>query len=197
VSVSAALLAAGHGSRFAGDRHKALAPLGGRPLVAWAFDAVIASGLQPVLLVVGAHAAAIARLAPPGVEVVHAPHWELGIAHSLHAALDALDARSSVSAVCIGLADQPGVGPEAYRRLARAHGDGAELAVATYEGVRGNPVLLARALWPHALRLEGDVGARALMAEHTPVEVDCTGTGTPRDVDTLDDLRALEEELGP
>lgn len=196
MSVAAALLAAGHGSRFAGDRHKPLASFGGRPLASWAIDAVVASGLQPALLVVGSHAADIARLAPPGVEVVDAPGWELGIAHSLHAALDALEGRRSVSAVCIGLADQPGVGAEAFERLARAHDDGAELAVATYHGVRGNPVLLGRSLWSEALELEGDIGARALMIEHEALEVDCTGTGTPRDVDTLDDLRALEEEMG-
>jgi molybdenum cofactor cytidylyltransferase len=196
VSVAAALLAAGHGSRFATDAHKALASFKGRPLASWAVSAVLASGLEPVLLVVGAHAADVANLALPGVEVVEAAHWELGIAHSMHAALDALEARTAVSAVCIGLADQPGVGAEAFVRLARAHEAGAELAVATYLGQRGNPVLLGRSLWAAARRLEGDVGARALMDEYPPVEVDCTGTGTPRDVDTLDDLHALEEELG-
>jgi hypothetical protein len=34
------------------------------------------------------------------------------------------------------------------------------------------------------------------MVDHEVIEVDCTGTGDPRDVDTLDDLRALESELG-
>ncbi len=194
MSVAAALLAAGYGSRFAGDRQKVLALLGGRPLASWAIDAAVASGLQPVLLVVGSHARNVAQLAPAGVEVVDAPSWELGIAHSLHAVLDALEERGFVHAVCVGLADQPEVGPEAYARLARAHDDGAGLAVATYHGERGNPVLLGRSLWPEARRLDGDVGARALMATHTPVEVDCTGTGTPRDVDTLGDLRAIEQE---
>jgi molybdenum cofactor cytidylyltransferase/nicotine blue oxidoreductase len=196
VSVAAALLAAGHGSRFAGDRYKALALLGGRPLASWALDAIVESGLQPVLMIVGSHARNVSRLALPGVEVVDAPHWELGIAHSLHAALDALEGRAFVRAVCIGLADQPEVGAEAFRRLARAHDDGAELAVATYDGERGNPVLLGRSLWTEARALQGDIGARALMVRHSPIEIDCTGTGTPRDVDTLDDLRALEEELG-
>jgi CTP:molybdopterin cytidylyltransferase MocA len=42
--------------------------------------------------------------------------------------------------------DQPAVGAEAYRRLARAYDAGATLAVATYDGRRQNPVLIARSL---------------------------------------------------
>ena len=53
-------------------------------------------------------------------------------------------------------------------------------------------MLLDRSLWPEAQTLHGDTGARALMSTHTVTEVDCTGTGDPTDVDTLDDLRALE-----
>ena len=124
-----------------------------------------------------------------------APAWEQGIAHSLHAVLDALERDLATSAVCIGLADQPRVGPDAYRRLAAAHARGARLAVAVYDGTRGNPVLLARELWPDARQLSGDVGVRALMPTQDVVEVDCTGTGDPRDVDTLEDLRALAEEM--
>ncbi len=53
-------------------------------------------------------------------------------------------------------------------------------------------MLLDRSLWPETMTLQGDVGARTLMRTHTVTEVDCTGTGDPTDVDTLDDLRALE-----
>lgn len=144
-----------------------------------------------MLLVVGRAGRAVGRAAPPGVAVVRSRGWRLGIAHSLRAALDAL-AGTSVPALCVGLADQPLVGPDAYRRLAAAHARGARLAVATYAGERGNPVLLDRSLWPAAGALRGDVGARALMATYEVTEVDCTGTGDPADVDTLDDLRALE-----
>jgi molybdenum cofactor cytidylyltransferase/nicotine blue oxidoreductase len=196
VSVAAAVLAAGEGTRFEGDAPKSLASFRGRPLVAWALDAALASGLDPILLVVGAGAGAVAAVAPDEVELVRNAEWRDGIAHSLRAALETLESRSEVTAVCVGLADQPRVGADAYRRLAAAHAQGAQLAVATYTGKRRNPVLLGRSLWPAARRLRGDTGARALMHEHEVVEVDCTGTGDPRDVDTLDDLRALEEEKG-
>ena len=53
-------------------------------------------------------------------------------------------------------------------------------------------VLLDRSLWPAARALRGDVGARALTATHDVVEVDCSGTGDPSDVDTLDDLHSVE-----
>lgn len=195
MTVAAAILAAGRGSRAGSATAKPLLELQGRPLVSWALDAALASGLAPVVLVVGRRRRAVARAAPPGVTVVHARAWRRGIAHSLRAALASLDQRREVEAVCIGLADQPGVGPDAYRRLAAAREGGAAIAVATYDGSRGNPVLLAREVWSGARELHGDVGARALMVGSAVVEVDCTGTGDPRDVDTLDDLHVLEKEL--
>jgi CTP:molybdopterin cytidylyltransferase MocA len=84
------------------------------------------------------------------------------------------------------------VGADAYRRLAATFAGGATLAVATYGGVRGNPVLLARSLWAEAGELTGDVGARALMARHPVTEVACDDTGSAVDVDTPADLQKLE-----
>ena len=191
MTVAAAVLAAGRGSRLAGRTPKPLLGLRGQPLVRWALAAATAADLDPVLLVVGRAGRVVGRAAPPEVTVVRARRWRRGIAHSLHAALHALEP-TDVTAVCVGLADQPLVGPDAYRRLVAAHTRGARLAVATYRGERGNPVLIDRSLWREARTLRGDVGARALMAHHDVVAVDCTGTGDPSDVDTLDDLRALE-----
>jgi molybdenum cofactor cytidylyltransferase/nicotine blue oxidoreductase len=193
--VAIAVLAAGRGSRLGGRTPKPLVDLGGRPLISWALDAATESGLRPIVLVVGHGAAAVSSTATEGVVVVRARRWRRGIARSLRAALRALDPWAQVGAVCIGLGDQPLVGPDAYRRLASAYRGGATLAVATYGGRRGNPVLLARPLWEEARRLDGDVGARALMKHHDVAEVDCTDTGDPSDVDTLDDLREAERRL--
>jgi molybdenum cofactor cytidylyltransferase/nicotine blue oxidoreductase len=191
-----AVLAAGRGSRLGGDVPKPLLELRGRPLAAWALDAALASGLRPALLVVGHRGRAVEQVATEGVSVVRARGWRRGIARSLRAALEALEGWAQVGGVCIGLADQPAVGPEAYRRLADAYDAGATFAVATYGGVRANPVLLGRDLWPEARRLDGDEGARALMGRHAVVEVACDGTGRPDDVDTLDDLQAIDRHWG-
>jgi molybdenum cofactor cytidylyltransferase len=196
-TTAVAVLAAGRGSRVVGadDTPKPLLELGGRPLVRWALDAAMASELRPVVLVVGHQGSKVGRVVPQGVTVVRSRTWRSGIARSLRAALDALEGWAQVGAVCIGLADQPRIGADAYRRLAAAYDDGASFAVATYGGVRANPVLLGRSLWPEARRLDGDEGARVLMRSHPVVEVPCDGTGHPEDIDTLDDLRAMENAM--
>ena len=194
MSVAVAVFAAGRGSRLGGDASKPLLEWRGRPLLAWALDAAVDSGLAPVLATVGYRADDVRAVVPEPVEIVDNPEWEEGIAASLRAVLQALEPRPEVTAVCIGLADQPRTGPEAYRCLAAAHEAGAHLAVATYDGRRGNPVLLARSLWPQALELRGDAGARQLMDTVPVTDVPCDGTGHPDDVDTLEDLGRLQED---
>jgi molybdenum cofactor cytidylyltransferase len=202
LSVAAAVLAAGRGSRLGGDASKPLLAWRGRPLVAWVVDAALASGLTPVVVVVGYRGDDVRAVLPSGasrssrvqatanLEMLENSEWEEGIASSLRAVLTALTPRAEVDAVCVGLADQPRVSAEAYRRVAATHG---ELVIPTYDGQPGNPVKLARNLWREALELRGDVGARALAGDRA-VRIDCTGTGSAADVDTLEDLERLQQE---
>jgi molybdenum cofactor cytidylyltransferase len=190
LTVAAAILAAGRGSRLGGDAPKPLLEWRGQPLVAWAVAAARRSGLAPVLVVVGYRGGEVGAVVGGDVEVVENPGWEEGIASSLRAALAVLTPMAGVDAVCIGLADQPLVSAEAYRRVAATPG---ELVVPTYGGQPGNPVKLARSLWAEASELRGDVGARAL-ARDRAVRIDCTGTGSAGDVDTLEDLERLHQE---
>jgi molybdenum cofactor cytidylyltransferase/nicotine blue oxidoreductase len=159
-------------------------------LVAHALDAARASAAGAVTVVVSDDR--VAALVPDDVEVVRNPAPESGIASSLQVALRALESRAEVDGVVVGLADQPLVGAAAYRRVAAAYDDGARLAVATYRGARGNPVLLARQHWSEALDLDGDEGARVLLRRYGATEVPCDDTGDPSDVDTPADLAALE-----
>jgi len=192
LTTAVAILAAGRGVRLGGNASKPLLEWRGRPLVAWALDAALASGLHPVLTVVGYRGGEVRAALPADrdVVVVENPEWEEGIASSLRAALTALAPITAVDAVAIGLADQPLVGSEAYQRVSALDGD---LVVPRYDGQPGNPVKLARSLWSEALELRGDVGARALAGDRA-VRIDCTGTGSAADVDTLEDLERLQQE---
>jgi nicotine blue oxidoreductase len=184
------VLAAGRGVRFGGDTPKALTPLHGRPLVAYVLDAARASGCAPVVLVVSDER--VASAAGSGVEIVRNDAPERGIASSLQCALRRFEADTAVPAVVVGLADQPLVGTEAYRRVAHSYDEGATLAFASYDGVRGNPVLIGRPYWAEAMELAGDEGARVLFRRHPGVAVPCGDTGAAADVDTPEDLAELE-----
>lgn len=187
MTVAAAVLAAGRGLRFGPGPPKPLASFAGRPLLAHVVDAVVASGLDPCCCVVGDPA--VAAAVPVGVTVLRNPEPERGIASSLRIVLEHLAALDGVDAVVVGLADQPLVGPEAWRRMGAGS---APLAVATYGGVRANPVRIARSLWGEAVALDGDEGARVLIRRHGAVGVVCDDAGDPADADTPAELAALE-----
>jgi CTP:molybdopterin cytidylyltransferase MocA len=127
-----------------------------------------------------------------GVEIVRNDAPERGIASSLQCALRHLEPAAGVPAVVVGLADQPLIRGEAYRRVAASYDDGARLAFATYAARRANPVLIAREYWAEAMELTGDEGARALFRHHLALAVPCDDAGAAVDVDTPQDLADLE-----
>jgi nicotine blue oxidoreductase len=188
VTVAAVVLAAGAGRRFGGP--KAVALIAGERLVDRAVRLARAGGCDPVVVVAGA-----VPLDAEGAEVVDNPDWASGMGSSLRAGLAALPVAADAAVVL--LVDTPWLGPDSIRRLLAAHGAGARLAVATYSGERGHPVLLGRDHWARvAASAHGDNGARAYLAGRPDevVEVDCTGTGEPTDVDLPTDLVGLGPE---
>ena len=180
--VVAVLLAAGGGTRYAGPTHKLLAPLDGATQVERAVRAAVA-GLGSVIVVTGAVALPRSIADDERVRMVDNPDWADGQATSLAVAIAAAD-RPSVDAVVVGLGDQPGVSAATWRRVAAS---GAPIAVATYGGRRRNPVRLHRSVWP-LLPPTGDEGARALMRLRPDLVEEVPCTGSPDDIDTLEDL---------
>lgn len=193
--VAGVLLAAGEGSRL--GTPKALVTLGGVRLVDRGVALLRDGGADPIVVVAGA-----VDLDLPGVIVVRNPDWRGGMGSSFAAGLAA--APQDCGAAAIALVDQPLIGPECVRRLIAAYQAGAQVAVATYRGVRRNPVLLARPHWEPAMALAvGDVGARPYLRAHPDLvtEAECGDVGSPDDLDTPGDLdrfrRALDSGDGP
>jgi nicotine blue oxidoreductase len=186
VSVAGLVLAAGEGRRFGGP--KAVAVLDGERLVDRAARTLREGGCDPVVVVSGA-----VEVELPGAQVVSNPDWRSGMGSSLRRGLSAL--RVDVHAVVVLLVDTPFVAPGAVARLLARDGT-SPAAVATYGGRRGHPVLLGRDIWPQVSELSvGDVAAKAWLQAHPDqvLEVDCTGLGDPRDIDTAQQLAAAQQ----
>ncbi len=187
MTTAAVLLAAGGGSRFrasGGQTHKLLAPYLGRTVVEWSIEAAAAAHLDATYVVRGATDVPLPPLAEPGVQFVRNDRWGEGIATSLQAGVTRAR-RDGHAAVVVGLGDQPLVQTEAWQLVARATTK--PVAVATYDGVRGNPVRLSSMVWP-LLPTTGDAGARVVMRRRPDLVVEVACPGRSADIDTVDDL---------
>ncbi len=176
--VAGAVLAAGSGTRM--GTPKAELVVDGERLLDRAICALFDGGCAPVLAVVRA-----ATAAPHATGVIN-PDPSRGMRSSLALALDALE---EVDALLLLLVDLPGVRADAVEAVAAAWQPG-RIAVATYAGRRGHPIVMAPTLWRAALAVAGpDEGARALLHAR-PELVDAVDVaGDPVDLDTPDDVR--------
>ncbi|AWN36013.1 nucleotidyltransferase family protein [Methylobacterium radiodurans] len=184
------LLAAGRGTRF-GPEPKLLADLDGRPLVRHAAEAAQASGLGPVVAVLGAHAPAVrAALADLDLRFVENPAYADGLSTSLLTGLATLPKACAGAVVMLG--DMPCVGPALIRRLAGAFDGRAAAIVPVWQGRRGNPVLLNHhRLATDLAGLTGDRGAGPMLAGRTDVVEIPGDAGNGLDIDTPAALAGL------
>ncbi|MBO4254027.1 nucleotidyltransferase family protein [Streptomyces griseorubiginosus] len=193
-NVAGLLLAAGGGRRL-GGRPKALLEHRGRPLVEHAVGVLRAAGCERVHVVLGAAAQEVrerARL--EGCVLVENPGWADGMGSSLRAGLDSL-AGTGARGALVSLVDQPGIGPEAVRRVLAGFAGEDSLVSAAYGGVRGHPVLFGAGHWAGiAATATGDRGARAYLKEHREAIrlVECGDVARPYDIDTEADLAHLQ-----
>lgn len=193
------ILAAGRAERFGGA--KLLAPLAGRPVIAWVVAAALASRLDRVLLVAGPDPqplrGAIASLPRSGaVTIVSNPHPERGQSASLRAGLAPLAEECPAAVFLLG--DQPLVTARLIDRLLDGlETPGRTIAVPVCRGRRGNPVAFARRHYPEILAVTGDEGARRVIAAH-PEAVHEIAVDDARlfiDVDTPADLARIRAIL--
>ncbi|MFH1059081.1 MAG: nucleotidyltransferase family protein, partial [Pseudomonadota bacterium] len=185
-----AILAAGSGVRFGGG--KLLAPLAGRPLIAWPVDAALASGLERILVVAGADLAAIRSALPadPRLSCIANPDHARGMGATLALAAGRAMAGRAAGLVVI-LGDTPLIAPETIAAVSLAAAQApAGAAAAAVGGRRCHPVAFMARHLPRLAGLGGDSGGRELLAElgdglaltpapdHSGLDVD-----TPADLD--------------
>ncbi len=182
------LLAAGRGRRFdpSGARNKLLARLDGGELVVLASARALLTILPRVIAVVPSDDGGVGdALRALGCHVTVCADADSGMAASL---VHALRQSLPTSGWIVALGDMPYVRPATVAALSAALAGGADIAVPSFDGRRGNPVGLGAVHLAALLALEGDQGARAIVRANPASEVPVDDPGILMDIDTLADL---------
>jgi molybdenum cofactor cytidylyltransferase len=131
------------------------------------------------------------------VTLAHNRDFAEGLSTSLKAGITAVP--SDVDGVIVCLGDMPQVNAPLIDQLLAAFDPekSALVVVPTIGGKRGNPVVWSRRFFPELAALDGDVGARHLIASYPEAvtEVPLTGNAALVDVDTPDALRAVKAQI--
>ena len=194
--ISAIVLAAGQAKRFGSC--KQLVPIEGKPLLQHVLDNLAQSKIDDVVVVLGAHADEIGEQIRFGrARVVMNPDFADGMSTSIHAGLRATKA----DAAMIVLADQPFVSPGTIDALiGEVHRTHAKVMVPTFNGFRGNPVVVDRSLFAEMMEIRGDVGCRSIFGNHEVTKLAVDDRGILMDIDTQADVDVIlsrEDGEGP
>ena len=186
----AIVLAAGASTRFGSA--KQLVRLAGRPLLHTVVTRASEVTGNALIVVLGSGAAQLAPLLKhsPGSVVIN-QEWREGLASSIRAGVARLPA--ACSAVMLLLADQAAVTAEDLKRLAGSwRKQPQHMAAALYSGSCGAPAIFPRSAFRSLSELRGDTGARALLVRNPDRVVRVPMPSAAVDVDTPEDLLALE-----
>lgn len=189
-SISGIVLAAGASTRL--GQPKQLLDVGGRPMLQRVIDVATEGSLDEIIVILGHEAETIrSRIElPPKGRVVLNPLYLSGVASSLRAGLSAADDGSEAAVILLG--DQPELPASSISTIVgRFRSTGSDLIRTMWNGTPGHPVLIGRRHWDAIRRLEGDVGARDLMAvsDHISIETEHVPIA---DIDTWEQYRRLQ-----
>ena len=184
----AVVLAAGQSQRFGGV--KQLADLHGTPMVNHAI-AQLPVHSNSIFVVLGANAEQIKAVLNPQVSVIENPRWQGGMSQSIMAATSYIIAnlKDQCDRMLVVLADQAQLSRDDYLRLISAsekHKD--KIVAASFHQTYGAPVIFPSAFFTTLMKIQGDKGAKKIIAQHMDqtvlVEMEAAGI----DIDTKKQL---------
>ena len=187
--ISGLILGAGASQRFGPP--KQLLPYRGTTMLGWVVDqAQRAAGLDEVVVVLGRAAEQVREQVDfGGACAVENPVFGEGCSSSYRAGIGAINSESK--AIMIILGDRPGVTPEIIDRLAAEWQD-APIALCSYQGRKGHPMIFARSMFPQLVDLHGDKAAWKLVDAHASLVQEVQfDIPYPDDINTPEDFERL------
>ena len=187
-NTAAILLAAGAATRFGGD--KLAAPLRGGTVLSLSATALAASQCRlRAIIIPPRRATAI----PADFEPVVNPDAGAGLSASLRVGVEWAEAHGAAG-MLVALADMPFIESQLYTRLFEAANKTSNQCAFTLTEKRRSPPALFGARWFEKLkRLEGDVGARALLAGQPDGAGVIALDTVVADIDTQEDFSRLQK----
>ena len=189
--ISGLVLGAGASQRFGPP--KQLVPFRGTTMLGWVVDqARRASSLDEVVVVLGRAVDKVREQVDFGAaHVVENPVFGEGCTSSYHAGIGALNSESAAIRIILG--DLPGVTPKIINRLADEWREQqAPIALCSYRGRKGHPMIFAHSMFPQLIDLHGDKAAWKLVdANAALVQEIQFNLPYPDDINTREDFERL------
>jgi molybdenum cofactor cytidylyltransferase len=195
LTVGALILAAGAASRM--GRAKQLLEFRGHSLLEHAIEQASLAGFNPLVIVLGAHAAEIQpALAGQMVEVVLNEEWQSGMGSSLTRGLARLrEIAPRLSALAVLLADQPRIRADHLQGMWRLfEKQGCVCVAAEYSGTLGAPAIFRENQFAALAALPPESGAGQLLRSSDMPVCRYPLPEAAIDVDTPEDYAALDRE---
>jgi molybdenum cofactor cytidylyltransferase len=190
--VASVILAAGASQRL--GQPKQLIRVGGESLLRRTARSAIQAGCAPVWVVLGFAAEQMRpELQGLPVQSLTNAHWSQGMASSLRSGVSA--AQVSADAVLLLVCDQVRLSSDHLRALLSHHrGGAAAITASEYGGRLGVPAIFSSRLFSELLRIEGDRGAREVIARHPAETQALSWPDGAFDLDSPEQLKAITAE---
>ena len=187
------VLAAGASARMGEPKQQLLYK--GETLLQHAVNAALATGCQPVVVVLGANTGLyIPEQTDNAVSTVFNPDWQEGLSSSIRTGLSALLASApQAEGVIFMVCDQPYVEASLLNSLVHTKtASGKGIVACQYRDTLGTPVLFSKAYFDELLYLRGKEGAKKLLFRHSEDVADIPFTLGAVDIDTPEDYASLK-----
>jgi len=159
------ILAAGQSNRL--GRPKQLLMYQGLSLVERVAETAIASGCNPIMVVLGSSAEDISpQLNKLGIPVLVNEHWQEGMASSIREGVKAIIGLDDhIDGIVILVCDQPHMEVNHIKALLQLQSEkDLPAAACSYGGILGTPALFHQSLFKKLNELKGDVGAKKILS---------------------------------
>ncbi len=195
-NIAVVILAAGESSRM--QQSKQLLPWGTSTLLGNAINEALESNSEKVYVVLGAKAETIQmQFNSTDVTWILNKNWKKGMGSSISCAINYLvHLKTNYAGILIMLCDQPLIDADYINKMISAFKRSKKGIVATaYKHSNGVPVLFDKKYLEDLSNLQGNIGAKEIIAANSKGVVAINPNGKEKDLDTMEEYKQALKKI--